>query len=137
MPGSAVHDRILWVLQWLLGLYFISIGLVHIILPEGLPEPLSWMYDLGETVHVVAGTAEILGGVGLILPALTRILPVLTPIAAVGLSLVMVAAVAWHLDRGEIQSVAVNVVNVAVLVYVAYGRWRLAPIEARSTGSAG
>ncbi len=132
-----MHHKVLWALQWLFGLYFISIGILHLVVPDGLPEPLAWMYDLGDTVHVMAGVAEILGGLGLILPALTRTLPVLTPIAAVGLGVVMIGAAVWHAPRGEFQSMAVNLINMAVLAYVAYGRWRLAPIRARSADSAG
>ena len=132
-----MHHKVLWALQWLLGLYFIAIGIIHLVLPEGLPDPLGWMYDLGDTFHVVAGVAEIAGGIGLILPALTRILPILTPIAAVGLAVVMAGAAVWHAPRGEWQSVAVNLINVAVLAYVAYGRWVLEPIEARSGRSTG
>ena len=105
---------------------------MHLIVPEGLPDPLSWMYDLSDTLHVVAGAAEILGGLGLILPAVTRILPALTPLAALGLLIVMTGAIIWHVGRNELQNVAVNIVNVAVLGYIAYGRRRLAPIGARS-----
>lgn len=131
-----MHDKVLWVLQWLVGLYFITFGVLHLIVPEGLPGPISWMYDLSDTLHLVTGVAEILGGLGLILPALTRIIPILTPLAALGLAVVMLGAVVWHAGRrGEIQNVVVNLVNVVVLGYLAYGRWRLAPIEPRSGGS--
>lgn len=127
-----MHDRILWILQWLVGLYFIAIGIMHFIVPEGLPDTLSWMYDLSDTIHAVAGVAEILGGIGLILPALTRVVPVLTPLAALGLMVVMLGAVFFHFGREEYLNVAVNLVNVAVLGYIGYGRLRLAPIQARS-----
>ena len=126
------HHRTLWVLQWLVGIYFVVIGVMHVVVPEGLPDPLSWMYDLSDTLHLVTGVAEILGGLGLILPSLTRILPGLSIVAAVGLLIVMIGAVVWHAGRGEIQNIAINVVNAAVLAYIAYGRWRLAPISARS-----
>lgn len=126
------HHRILWILQWLVGVYFVIIGIMHFIVPDGLPGPLAWMYELSDTVHLVTGVAEILGGLGLILPSLTRILPGLTIAAAVGLLIVMIGAAIWHAGRGEIQNIAVNLVNAAVLAYIAYGRWRLAPIAARS-----
>lgn len=126
-----MHDRVLWILQWLVGLYFIAIGIMHFIVPEGLPNTLSWMYDL-DTIHAVTGVAEILGGLGLILPSLTRVLPVLTPLAALGLGLVMLGAVVFHLGREEYLNIVVNLLNVAVLGYIAYGRLRLAPIGARS-----
>jgi uncharacterized membrane protein len=90
------------------------------------------MYDLSDTFHVVAGTAEVLGGVGLILPAVTRIRPELTSYAAYGLVLVMLGAAIWHIGRGEVPQIVVNVVLIAILVYIGYGRMRLRPLEARS-----
>jgi putative oxidoreductase len=125
------HHRVLWVLQWVVGLYFIAIGAMHFILPEGLPAQMSWMYELDDTLHMVTGVAEILGGLGLILPSVTRIAPWLTPLAAIGLMVVMVGAVFWHVGREEPVNIALNVVNLIVLGYLAYGRWRLAPIEGR------
>ncbi|HEU4894469.1 MAG TPA: DoxX family protein [Acidimicrobiia bacterium] len=125
------HHRVLWGLQWLVGLYFIAIGVMHFIVPEGLPTQLSWMYELDDSLHAVSGVAEILGGLGLIVPSLTRVAPWLTPLAALGLMVVMVGAVIWHAARGEVVNIAVNVVNLGVLGYIAYGRWRLVPIEPR------
>ena len=126
-----MQNKILWVLQWLFGLYFIAVGVMHLVVPEGLPEPLSWMYDLSDTQHVVSGVAEILGGLGLILPSVTRIAPWLTPLAAIGLMVVMIAAVVFHVGRDEFANIGINVVNLVVLGYIAYGRARLVPIDAR------
>ncbi|MFP3882418.1 MAG: DoxX family protein [Actinomycetota bacterium] len=126
------HDRALWVLQWLFGVYFLAIGVMHFVVPEGLPTQLAWMYELSDTLHAVTGTAEILGGLGLILPSITRIRPELTPLAALGLVVIMVGAVVWHLGRDEMLNIGVNVVNAIILAYIAYGRWKLVPIEART-----
>ena len=126
-----MHDRILWVLQWVLGLYFIAIGVMHFVVPEGLPDVMSWMYDLSDTLHYVSGVAEILGGLGLILPSVTRIRPELTPIAAVGLIAVMAGAIVWHIGRDELANVGFNIGNIVLLAYVAYGRVRLVPIQAK------
>lgn len=125
-------NRLLWVLQVVVGVYFTFTGINHFIVPEGLPTTLEWMYDLSDTLHVVAGTAEILGGVGLILPAVTRIRPELTSYAAYGLVLVMAAAAIWHVGRGEVPQIVVNLVVIAVLMFIGYGRMRLLPLEARS-----
>lgn len=126
----------LWVLQVVLGIYFIGVGVTHFVLPEGLPETISWMYDLSDTVHYVAGTAEILGGIGLILPTLTKIQPSLTVWAALGLVVIMVLAAFWHFGREEYQNVVQNVVLGGLLGFVAYGRWRLVPIPSRSEPAA-
>lgn len=126
-----MQNKVLWALQWLLGVYFIAVGVLHLVVPEGLPEPVSWMYDLNDTQHLLSGTAEILGGLGLILPSVTRIAPWLTPVAAVGLMIVMIAAIFFHIGRDEMANVGVNVLNILVLGYLAYGRARLAPIAPR------
>lgn len=112
--------------------YFLAIGIMHFAVPEGLPALLAWMYELSDTLHVVTGIAEILGGLGLILPSITRIRPGLTPLAGLGLIVIMVGAVVWHVGRGEMLNVGVNVVNIIVLAYIAYGRWKLVPIELRT-----
>jgi uncharacterized membrane protein YphA (DoxX/SURF4 family) len=118
----------LWVLETVLGLYFVGTGIVHFLVPPGLPQPMSWMYELPTTLHVVAGAAEILGGLGLVLPGLTRIRPELTPLAALGLVVMMAGAAAWHLTRGEVPNIAMNLVLGALAAFVALGRWRIRPL---------
>ena len=83
----------LWILQIFFGVYFLVIGIMHFVVPEGLPAPMEWMYDLSDTLHIVSGTAEILGGLGLILPGLTKIMPELTVYAALGLAIAQAGAV--------------------------------------------
>jgi putative oxidoreductase len=124
-------NRTLWVFQVVFGVYFAAIGVLHFIVPEGLPGPMEWMYDLSTGAHVFIGIAELAGGIGLILPAILRIRPVLTPLAGGGLALVMLAAAIWHLTRGEAGTVPQNVVVAAILAFIAYGRWRLAPLSER------
>lgn len=124
-------NTVLWVLQWLFGIYFIAIGVMHFIVPDGLPAMMEWMYELDDTLHVVVGIAEILGGIGLIVPSITRIQPQLTVYAAAGLVLVMVGAIVYHAGRGEGPSIATNVIISALLGFVAYGRWKIAPIQPR------
>jgi uncharacterized membrane protein len=124
-------NTFLWILQVLFGVYFIAIGVMHFIVPEGLPAPMEWMYDLSDTLHIVTGTAEILGGLGLILPGVTKIMPELTVYAALGLALLMVGAVVYHVAREEYSNIATNVIIAAVMGYLAYARWKLTPLEGR------
>ena len=129
------RERTVWILQWVFGVYFVVVGVTHFIVPEGLPGPMSWMYDLDDSLHAVAGTAEILGGLGLILPGLTKILPWLTILAALGLVVVMLGAVIWHSTRGEITQIVTNLVIATVLGYVAYARWKLFPLRGTKAGA--
>lgn len=128
---------ILWILQWIFGVYFVFVGIMHFVVPDGLPSTMEWMYELNDQTHWMAGVAEILGGLGLVLPSLTRIQPDLTVLAALGLVAVMIGALIWHATRGEGAQIAQNVIIAAVLAYIAYGRWRLEPIEPKeSVGAA-
>ena len=122
---------VLWVLQFLLGIYFLLIGVMHFIIPPGLPAQMAWMYDLPPFLHWVSGIAEILAGLGLILPAITRIQTRLVPLAAGGLVLTMIGALAWHASRGEAQNIGFNVLLAILSAFVAYGRWRLHPLTDR------
>ena len=122
------HHTILWVLQWLWGIYFVAVGITHFVVPEGLPDFIGWMYDLDDTMHAIVGVAEILGGLGLILPGLLKVQPQITVYAAIGLIVVMVAAAIWHVGREEWSNIGTNVLNILVLGYIAFGRARLAPL---------
>ena len=123
---------VLWFFQIVLGIYFLFVGVMHFIIPDGLPAPMSWMYDLSPLLHWISGLAEILGGLGLILPGVTRIMPRLIPAAAFGLALVMIGAIIYHLTRGEFQNIAMNLILVGLTAFVAYGRWRN-PIPSRGS----
>lgn len=121
-------NSFLWLLQIVLALYFGSVGVMHFIVPPGLPAQLGWMYELSPALHYVSGTAEILAALGLVLPGLTRIQPRLTTLAALGLVLVMIGAAVWHAGRGELSSQVMNGVLALAAGFLAYGRWRLRPL---------
>ena len=129
---------LLWILQILLGIYFVLVGLVHYIVPPGLPEQMTWMYELPPILHYISGTAEILGGLGLILPGVTRIKTWLTPLAALGLTVVMILATIYNLQRGDTTNLlaALSPMLLAALsAFVAYGRWKIAPLPDRSAST--
>jgi hypothetical protein len=119
---------VLWVVQGLLAALFLWAGGVKLVLPldqlEG-PVPLPGVF-----LRFI-GVAEVLGAIGLILPGLLRTLPGLTPLAAAGLVIIMIGATVIGLAGG---SAVLSLIPVGVgllAAFVAYGRWRLAPIRAR------
>ena len=69
------------------------------------------------------GAAEVLGGIGVVLPALTNIAPILTPIAASGLVLIMVLAIAYHLRFREYKFIPINLVLLVLPLFVAITRF--------------
>jgi uncharacterized membrane protein YphA (DoxX/SURF4 family) len=122
----------LWVVQVLLALAFGSAGLMKLSLPiVDLAAKMVWPGAMPALLVRFIGLSEFLGGVGLILPSLTRIQPKLTPLAASGLVTVMVLAGAFHLSRGEFQLVPINLVLGALAAFIAWGRFKKAPIAPR------
>jgi uncharacterized membrane protein YphA (DoxX/SURF4 family) len=131
-PKRSTLSIVLWVVQVLLALLFIWAGGFKLVMPlEKLAGPPGSVVLPGAFVRFI-GVAELLGGIGLILPGLLRIRPGLTPLAAAGLVLIMIGAVVITLMGGGGAGAAVPAVTGLLAGFVAYGRWRLAPIRAKS-----
>ena len=84
----------------------------------------------GWFLHFI-GVMEILGGLGLILPSLLRIRPGLTPLAAAGLVIIMIGATVITVMTTGIAMAMVPLIVGILAAFVAYGRWRVAPLSAR------
>lgn len=124
----------LWIVQILLALAFLAAGFMKLTMPiEQLAQNMVWVSDVPAWLVRFIGLAEVAGGLGLVLPALTRIQPHLTPLAGAGLALVMILASGFHLTRGEFGFIIPNIVLLALAAFVAYGRWKIAPITPRGT----
>lgn len=120
-------NRALWIVQVLLAALFLFAGGAKFVMPveemtKGMPAWLS-----GSFLHFI-GVCEVLGGIGLILPSLLRIKPGLTPLAASGLVIIMIGATVLTLQTGPIAPALFPFVTGLLAVFVAYGRWRLAPV---------
>jgi DoxX-like family len=122
----------LWTLQTLLALLFLFAGGIKLALPIDL---LTDQLPLPGLFIRCVGAAEVLGGLGLVLPGLLRIRPGLTPLAAVELAHVMLGAILLTLATSGDPAPALVPLGVGLLAgFVAYGRWRLAPLGARPAG---
>lgn len=68
------------------------------------------------------GIVELLGEIGLILPYAFGIAPILTPIATLGLGVIMILASAFHVKRKEYSGMGMNLILLALALFVAIGR---------------
>lgn len=84
---------------------------------------MAWAKDFSPGVIKAIGFLEVLGAIGLVLPATVDIAPVLVPVAATGLVLTMVGAAITHARRKEAQPIVMNVILLALAVFVAWGRF--------------
>lgn len=119
---------VLWVVQVVLGLMFLMAGVQKGFRPlDAVAKMIPWVPTVPSSLVRFIGIAELLAGIGLILPALTGILPGLTIWAGLGLAVVMVLAVGFHVMRREYSAVGFNIVLLVLAAFVAYGRWQIAP----------
>ena len=118
----------LWIVQVLLALLYLFSGGLKLVLPlEKLTGPVALP---GLFIRFI-GLCEMLGALGLILPGLLRIKTGLTPLAAAGLVIIMIGATAITLMGGDVVTAVIPLVVGILAAFVAYGRWRLAPLRPR------
>ncbi len=122
----------LWTAQVSLAVMFGMAGVMKTTMPmPELVEKMVWPGALPPALVRFIGASELAGAIGLILPAATRILPALTPLAAAGLVAVMTLASLFHISRGEAKALPFTIALGAVAAFVAWGRFRKAPITPR------
>ena len=130
-PGRALRIG-LWAAQILLSFAFVGAGLVKLTTPiPQLAAMMPWAGQYSETFVRSIALIDLAGGIGILLPALTRILPRLTVLAALGCSVLQVFALAFHLWRGEAEVTPLNVILLALSLFVLWGRNSRAPIAPR------
>lgn len=89
---------------------------------------LTFVEDFDHGVIKIIGGIEVAGALGLILPGLTGIAPVLVPLSALGLAILMVGAIIVHVRRNEYSKLGINLVLLALALFVAFGRLGPVPL---------
>jgi uncharacterized membrane protein len=113
----------LWVAAGLLAVLYTAVGLTKLARGRALRRRMGWVSDFPDPVVRFIGTAEIAGAVGLIVPQATGTVEVLTPIAATGLVVLQVLAMAVHVRRGETSQLGINAVLLLLAAFVAVGHF--------------
>ena len=121
-------NRALWIVQILLAALFLFSGAAKFFTPvdqltQGMP---GWM---SVSFLYFIGVCEILGGIGLILPGLLHIKPGLTALAAACLTIIVIGATVVTITGGMGALAMIPLVTAILAAFVAYGRWRLAPLR--------
>lgn len=130
-PSRGLHIG-LWVTQILLAIGFGMAGAMKSTAPvEELAKQMPSLVSSGAALVRFIGVSELLGAIGLILPAATRIKPGLTALAGAALAFVMVLAAGFHVMQGEFKSLPANFILGGMAAFVAWGRFKKAPIAPR------
>ena len=115
----------LWVLQLLLGLLFMFAGGSKLVMPI---EEMTKEIALPGWFLRGIGVCELLGGLGLILPGLFRIRTGLTSLAAAGLVIIMIGATVITVMTMGVGMALVPFIVGVLAAFLAYARWRVAPL---------
>ena len=97
--------------------------------PESMRDRIGYLFAIPARLRTFIGVAELLAAAGLIIPSLTGFLPWLTPVAAIGLVMVMIGAIVFHVQRREYPNTVFNLVLLILSVFVAFGRWSVLPLD--------
>jgi uncharacterized membrane protein len=118
----------LWIVASILAFGFTAGSIVKLTWShERYAAKLHWPADFTAGQVKFIGVVELLGGIGLVLPGLLDIARVLVPIAASGMALYMAGAVTERVRRREHKEMVGDVLFVAGLLFVAWGRFGLEP----------
>ena len=117
----------LWIAQALLALVFVGAGVTKLkdsreVYAATRPPMTTYALHMPTWLFKSLGVLELAGAVGVIVPEATGVAPWLTPAAAVGLGLIMFAALVDHARRSERQAFPINIVLFALAAFVAAGR---------------
>ena len=119
-------NTILWIAQGLLAAMYLMAGIMKTFQTARAKEQMSWAKERSDEFVRFVGILELLGALGLILPLVTGILPWLTVLAAIGLTLVQLLAIfTEHLPKKEYKVIPVNIILVALAIFIVIGRWTL------------
>lgn len=116
----------LWIVQGLLAAMYLMAGIMKTFQTSKAKEQLPWTKNRSDGFVRFIGTSELLGALGLILPLVTGVLPGLTVLAAIGLTLIQLLAIfTEHLPKKEFNVIPVNIVLLALAIFIVIGRWTL------------
>lgn len=122
-PLTKILTIFLWIAQSLLAALFLSGAAMKLFMPaDKLATMWPWTADHRNLV-ILTGILDGLVGFGLLLPGLFGILPQLTFYAALGAVVLMLAAITFHVYRGEASQIGINIFALFVALFIVWGRW--------------
>ena len=116
----------LWITAGLLAAVALVGGITKTFIPKQKlehHEGAAWTRGVSPTFVKTLGVTEMLAAVGLILPAVVDIAPVTVPVTAACWVALMIGAMITHGRLGQVKLVLVNLVYVALAMFIAVGRF--------------
>lgn len=130
MKKNRILHVTLWLIQLMLAASLLWAASMKLFQPlDQLGALWPWTNQVPRSLVTLTGMVDVLGALGLVLPMLLNVKPALTPLAAVGVILMMLTASIFHIARGEVSLIGVNVIFTLLAAGVAWGRWTKVPMR--------
>lgn len=120
----------LWIVQAILAIKLLTAAVTHG-LGQSRPSVQAAIQKMGAPARpllAVTAVLMLLGAIALIVPGLVGPLASLVPVTAAFLAILLLLGISFHLRCREKPNIYVGLVLFALAVFVAYGRWVLAPL---------
>lgn len=120
---SRTLNTILWISQILLGITLLYAAWMKLFSDrDALAAMWPWTAESPNLV-TTAGIFDALGGLGMIIPGIVHLSRRWTAAAGIGIVLLMICAIAFHISRGEAHLIGFNIALAFLAGFVAAGRW--------------
>jgi uncharacterized membrane protein len=118
----------LWIIAGIFATAFTAGGIIKLTWSfDRYAAKLHWPADFSPGKVKFMGIVEVLGGLGLILPAFVAPIAGLVPVAASGMALYMSGAVTERIRRSEFKDLLGDLLFLAAMLFLAWGRFALSP----------
>lgn len=113
-----------WILQVILGIFFVLHA--YLVLwpsPQRLPSGMRYILEMPAALRWFSGVAEGLAGLALVVMPFVSGLTWIAPLAALGLTILMLGAIVFHLMRREYPNIGLNAFLGVLAAVVAWARF--------------
>ena len=122
LPGYL--NILLWLMQIIVSGSMLWSGYVKLFLSQhALATMWPWVADVSPYLVKFTGIVDVVGAIGLVLPGFIPTKSRWISHAAFGVIALMISAAIFHLIRGELTQIIVNVVFGIIVAIIAWGRW--------------
>ncbi len=119
----------LWIAAGLLAAVNLTVGAMKLVVGRArLAENMAWAGHFSDTSVRAIGALEALAAMGLILPGVLHVAPTLVPLAATGVVVLQIGAAITNVRYDEANRIPINLVLIALAVFVAWGRFGPYPL---------
>jgi hypothetical protein len=123
-------DTILWLLQILLCIKFLSVAFSHGVQPNNsnMQQSIIKMGNNGLIVHKLISVILFILSIMIILPGILGMSNWITVYTAIILAILIIISIVIHIFSREKPLIVADIILLAMAAFVVYGRWMLVPL---------